>query len=321
VSKEPVDGEESARLRSELGQGEVTNFALGSESLRPGARLAGLDRIGERLARRLRDVLEPFVRTKPKVEGAAASTCRFDTWRDALPEFTSVSLYRLRPMKGGMLIAISPEYVSRLVDAFYGGTGAVGTGGNVRKREFTAAEERLLARLTEGVVAAVVEMWAEIVTLEPSLAARETNASYATLVRGDESVVVQRFAISGGGTGASSIDLVFPLAAMRVHEAQLAAKVHAEAGPVDSEFRYRMARALEQVRLPVRSVVARPTLSVSELMALKPGDVIPITLSPKVPLIVGNRLLAEGTIGEQEGRAAFQIETVGAHDRPGGQRI
>ncbi len=311
MAKEPNGSGEHPGLSK-----EAQPFALGSEALRPGARLAGLDRVGERLARRLRDVMEPFVRVKPKVEAEAALTSRFETWRDALPEFTSLSLYRLRPMKGGMLIAIAPDYVSRLVDAFYGGTGAATPAAN-RKREFTAAEERLLARLTDAITGAVVEMWQEIVPLEPSLASREINSGYASLVRGDEAVVVQRFSIAGGGPGATTIDLVFPLTAMRAHEAQLAAKIHAEAGPVDSEFRFRMARALENVSFPVRSVVARPTLSVQELMALKVGDVIPITLSPRVPLIVGNRRLAEGTIGEQEGRAAFQIETIGSADRTG----
>lgn len=301
-------GGEGARLKPQAPSAEIKPFALGSEALRPNARLAGLDRVGERLARRLRDVLEPFVRTKPKVEASATLTSRFETWRDALPEFTSLSLYRLRPMKGGMLIAVAPDYVGRLVDAFYGGTGAAA--GRPR-REFTAAEERLLARLTDGIVAAVVEVWADIVTLDSALASRETNAGYATLVRDDEPVIVQRFTVSGGGPGETVFDLVFPLAAMRGYEQQLAAKIHAEAGPLDGEFRYRMARALENVRLPVRSVIARPTLSVSELLALKPGDVIPITLAPRVPLIVGNRRLAEGTIGEQEGRAAFQIETIG----------
>jgi flagellar motor switch protein FliM len=318
VAKQPAGGKDDVQLRADVAP-EVKPFALGSEALRPGARLAGLDRIGERLARRLRDVFEPFARVKPKVEAQAVLTSRFETWRDALPEFTSLSLYRLRPMKGGMLIGFSPDYVSRLVDTFYGGTGGVNAAAG-RKREFTAAEERLLGRLTDAVTAAVVEAWAEVVTLEPALVSRETNSGYASLVRGDESVVVQRFSISGGGPGATTMDLVFPLAAMRVHEAQLAAKVSAEASPVDSEFRYRMARALEAVSLPVRSVVARPTLSVSELLALKPGDVIPITLSPRVPLIVGNRRLAEGTIGEQEGRAAFQIETIGVIERPGGHR-
>ena len=319
MAREPETGG-NGQGRSGLAH-EVQPFALGSEALRPGARLAGLDRIGERLARRLRDVLEPFVRVKPKVEAEASLTSRFETWRDALPEFTSLSLYRLRPMKGGMLIAIAPEYVTRLVDAFYGGTGAGPAAASARKREFTPAEERLLSRLTDAITGAVVETWQEIVPLEPSLASRETNSGYASLVRGDESVVVQRFSIAGGGPGATTIDLVFPLSAMRAHEQQLHAKIHAEAGPVDSEFRFRMARALENVSLPVRSVIARPTLSVQELMSLKVGDVIPITLSPRVPLIVGNRRLAEGTIGEQEGRAAFQIETIGTAERPGGKGI
>lgn len=318
MAREPASRNEQRAIRTELVASEAVPYALGSESLRPGARLSGLDRLGERLARRLRDVFEPFVKVKPKVEAEAALTSRFDTWRDGLPEFTSISLYRLRPMKGGMLIAVSPDYVTRLVDAFYGGTGA-SPSASARRREFTASEERLVGRLTEGVAAAVVEVWADIVALEPQLAARETNASYATLVRGDESVVVQRFAIAGGGPGASSIDLVFPLAAMRGYEAQLAAKVQSEQGGGDSEFRGRLARAIEGVTLPVRSVVARPTLSVRELLALKPGDVIPITLAPRVPLIVGNRRLAEGTIGEQEGRAAFQIETIGTTDRIGGR--
>jgi flagellar motor switch protein FliM len=319
VAKEPESGDNGQPRGT--GSREPVPFALGSEALRPGARLAGLDRIGERLARRLRDVLEPFVRVKPKVEAEASLTSRFETWRDALPEFTSLSLYRLRPMKGGMLIAVAPEYVTRLVDAFYGGTGAGASFAQSRKREFTPAEERLLSRLTDAITGAVVEIWQEIVPLEPSLASRETNSGYASLVRGDESVVVQRFSISGGGPGATSIDLVFPLSAMRAHEAQLHAKIHAEAGPIDSEFRFRMARALENVSLPVRSVIARPTLSVQELMALKVGDVIPITLSPRVPLIVGNRRLAEGTIGEQEGRAAFQVETIGTADKAAAKGI
>jgi flagellar motor switch protein FliM len=317
VAREPIDKQLETRLSAQLAGKDVQPFALGSEALRPGARLAGLDRVGERLARRLRDVFEPFARVKPKVEAEPALTSRFETWRDALPEFTSLSLYRLRPMKGGMLVAIAPDYVSRLVDAFYGGTGGSIAAAS-RKREFTAAEERLLSRLTDAITGAVVEVWADIVPLESMLASRETNAGYASLVRGDESVVVQRFSVAGGGPGATSIDLVFPLGAMRAYEAQLAAKTHAEAAPVDSEFRWRMARALEQVSLPVRSVVARPTLSVSELLALKAGDVIPITLAPRVPLIVGNRRLAEGTIGEQEGRAAFQVEQIGAPERTGG---
>ncbi len=288
---------------------EVRPYALGDETLRPPARLAGLERIGERMARRLRAIIEPLARAKPAVEAEAAETLRFELWRNALPDFTSLSLYRMRPLKGGLLIALEPAFVSRLVDAFYGGSGA-GAMPAGRAKEFTPAEERLLGRLTDALADVLVEVWAEVVPLVPALAGRETNASYASLVRADELVVVQRFSIAAGQLPPTTIDIVYPLVALRPYEAQLSAKVHAEPGIADGEFSYRMARALADVRLPVRSVLARPTLSVNELLALKPGDVIPITLPPRVPLIVANRRLAEGTIGEQEGRAALRVELV-----------
>ena len=59
------------------------------------------------------------------------------------------------------------EFVSRLVDSFYGGSGADPAG---EAREFTATEERLLARLTDSLVAALAEAWRDVAPVEPHLA-------------------------------------------------------------------------------------------------------------------------------------------------------
>lgn len=290
---------------------EVRPFTLGGEAFQPTARLAGLERIAERLAKQVRAIVEPFARNRTEVTAHAIETMRFDAWKDSVPTFTSISLFRLRPMKAGLLIAIEPGFVSRLVDSFYGGSGK---GARPNAKEFTPTEDQMLTRLTNNLVEKLVEIWGDVVTLSPALAGRETKTDYVTLVRGDEPVVVQRFTVTPAGGVPATVALVWSLSAIRPFEAQLAAKVHDEAGPADADWRGRMAHALENVRLPVRSVLARPELSVSQLMQLKVGDVIPITLAPKAPLIVANRKLAHGTIGEREGRAALMIEQVGGVD-------
>ncbi len=283
-------------------------FALGNEAFRPTARLAGLERMGERMAQRVRAVVEPFARTRTQVAAEPLETLRFEEWRAALPPFTSLSLYRLRPLKSGVLLVIEPAFVGWLVDAFYGGGAAPP---KTKGREFTPSEERLLGRLADGVVEALVEVWSEVTVLTPTLASRETNPAYASLVRADEAVVLQRFTVTPAQGHATTLTILYPLGALRPYEALLAAKVHDEGGAAgDHEWRMRLAEALETVRLPVRSVLARPELSLSQLVALKPGDVIPITLNPKVPLIVANRRIATGTIGEQDGRAALMIDHV-----------
>ena len=289
------------------GGSTVRSFTFGQDSYPSADRLSGLERMGERLARHLRTVIEPFARTKVQVTAEHHQTMRFDRWRADLPSFTSISLYRLRPLKGGVLVVVEPEFVTSMVDAFYGGSGAAV---KQRGREFTPTEERLLGRLTDGVIEGVVNVWADVATFSSSFVSRETNAAYASLVRQDEPVVLQRFVITPGTGRSSILSIIYPLGALRPYEAQLAAKVHTDHGPADGEWKARMLEAISHVRLPVRSVLARPELTVAQLLELKIGDVIPITLAPKVPLIVANKRLAYGTIGEQEGRAALMVEQV-----------
>ena len=49
------------------------------------------------------------------------------------------------------------------------------------------------------------------------------------------------------------------------------------------------------------------TASLSLLMDLKPGDVIPISLGPEVPVMVGSGRLGMGTVGTSNGHAAVRL--------------
>ena len=64
------------------------------------------------------------------------------------------------------------------------------------------------------------------------------------------------------------------------------------------------------VRFAVRSVLAEPVVSLSRLMELKTGDVIPISLGPEVPVMVGGDQLGMGTVGTANGRAAVQLTSL-----------
>jgi flagellar motor switch protein FliM len=282
-------------------------FSFGSEPSRPLAAIPALDRMSERAARKLRQRIEPISRIKPRVTAHPVAVRRFDGWKAEQPEFTSISLYRFRPLKGGILIAIEPELVGRLVDAFYGGPGIHA---ERAVKEFTPTEERLLTRLSEALVETLTEMWSEVMPVKTQLTSRETNTVYAGLVAADEPVAVARFSIAIGPNRPSAVDILYPVASLRAIEGHLSVKVHDDSGMSGSEWRERIAAALGEVRLQARSVLARPTMSVSELLRLKPGDVIPISLPALVPLLVSGRQIALGRIGEQDGRAAIKIEKI-----------
>ena len=286
---------------------EIAPYALGQRKDRPVAQLAHLERMNERIARRLRDVIEPIAQTRTKVDAIPLETRRFDEWQRNQASYVSLSLFRVRPVKGMMMIAIEPGFITNMVDAFYGGTG---NGLATKGGEFTPSEQRLRKRLADAIVDVLTSSWGDTYPLQFEFSTHETNADFANMVRPDEAVVVQSFTVKPGMSRSTRIEILYPLAMLQPIEDEIAARAQAGIGGDDAEWRGRLASALDNVALPVRSVLARPEMTVAQLLSLKPGDVIQITLSQTVPLLVGNRRFAEGTIGEQDGRAALMIESL-----------
>jgi flagellar motor switch protein FliM len=59
--------------------------------------------------------------------------------------------------------------------------------------------------------------------------------------------------------------------------------------------------------LPLRATLVNMRMGVSRLSALKPGDVLPVSIARNVPLSVRGRVIAHGTVGEVDERVALQI--------------
>ena len=211
-----VDLAEAARaaLADELAAAmpEVVPFRFGAAPAQPAMRLAGIDRLGERICRQLRAAIEPMARVKTQVAAAPIRALSFEEWRGGLPGFASITQYRLLPLKGGALVALEPAFVTRLVDAFYGGSGKPAKD---RPREFTPTEDRLLARLPAAVADALVAAWGDVAALERALVGHETNPSYISFVRGGEQVVVQPFTVTPGAAPSATISIVYTAAGRR----------------------------------------------------------------------------------------------------------
>jgi flagellar motor switch protein FliM len=313
-----LSGDEVAALMDELSDISIdpldetavdgaTPYHLGQPKDRPHANLPLIERMNEKLARRLRDIIEPIAQGRTRVDAHPLQARRFDEWQRNQPDYMSLSLFRMRPAKGNMMIALEPEFIGTMVDTFYGGTG---NGLNHKSDEFTPSEERLIGRITGAICDLLTKCWGEVYPIEFRHAAHETNPAFASMMRGDEAVVVQSFAVKAGLSRSTQIEILYPLSALQPIEDELQARIHSDPEGGDEQWKGKLGAAMMNVTLPVRSVLARPEITVAQLMALKPGDVIPIRLANSVPLLIGNRKFGEGTIGEQEGRVALMLDTV-----------
>ncbi len=300
-----MSGARSRTSDGDTGSGAAQPFAFGSEGRRTMPAIPVIDRLNERLVRRLRDVVESFSQAKPLVATDATEVRSLADWQAEQHEFTSISLYTFRPMKGAILLKVEPELISRLVDAFYGGSGAPASR---PASEFTATEEVLLGRFCESVIGALAAVWGEIVPVRPQLRSREASVGFAGPAKADESVAVTRFVVTPWNGYSSAIEIIYPIAGLRSVETELVAKSNDPGATRTGEWRERLSDAVGEIRIEARTVLARPELSLTEVLALKEGDIIGVTLSKQAPLVVAGHRIAVGAVGEQDGKAALRIE-------------
>jgi flagellar motor switch protein FliM len=79
-------------------------------------------------------------------------------------------------------------------------------------------------------------------------------------------------------------------------------------GPAERERR--ILSRTSRVPLLARSEIAIAHMPASRLLALQPGDVLPITMPVSIPMLVGERPFASASMGEWQGSVALRIETL-----------
>lgn len=271
--------------------------------------LPALERVGGQFAVALRSAIEPLLRRQPKVIADEPRVERFAAYLEsragALASFTPLTM---PPLAGQGLLAIDGAFVLELVDLFFGGPGAVP---NPLPAEFTPTADAMIARLAKAAADGLSLSWRDLAEIEFAPKRSLANPALLTQPEADETVIVTRFAVLLSDTRTAHVDIVYPVAALKPLAALLAPKAPAKRpSGADPAWLAGLTRAVMNVKLPVRTVLAEPVIPFAQLMGLKPGDIIPISLKPEIPLLVADNRFARGVVGAYNGRAALRLNRI-----------
>lgn len=283
--------------------------ALGAApALHPFGDLVSLQQLSVRVARGLKGVFEPLLRAEL---GSFAEPITVERWSD-YREARGKALSAWYPLeisapKGRGVLVLDGGFVLRMLDLFFGGEGDTPS---PLPPMFTPAAQALLERLAVALCPVLAAAWEPLAPLgfraQPPIAGCHLTPEASA----DEAVIVTRFGLAVGDGKPAWLDLLYPVSVLKAHGDALATKVHAKPVEVEPKWRTGLTRAVMGVRLPVRSVLAEPTVPLSMLVALKPGDIIPIEFGAQVPVMVGKQRLGTGTAGSANGRAAIKLTQI-----------
>ncbi len=293
--------------------GGVRPLDLTSQERIVRGRLPTLEMINERFARHFRVSLFNMLRRSPELSVVGVESLKFSEYLHKLYVPTNLNLIRVRPLRGMALMVLEPRLVFTVVDNFFGGDGRFRA--KIEGREFTPTEMRVIHLLLKAAFADLTEAWAPVMALDFEYVQSEVNPHLANIVSPTEAVVVSRFKVELEG-GGGDLHITLPYSMIEPLREQLNAGMQSDRGEHDERWSRGMRMQLETAEVDISGVLARPRVTLQELLNLQPGDVIPIGLPRQTELEVEGISTYRGEFGVVDGRYAVRINDLLLRQKP-----
>ncbi len=278
-----------------------------TELMRTGPGLAELlphlESAGERLARMLAIALAPLLGGEiPAVRSGVSRACDAGGLMVEVAPLAANSLMVAGPHDALLLVSIDAGAVLRMVDRAFGGKG---TAPSPMPESFPISAELMVARL-EVLIAAHMAT-ALGVEGESTIRPLRRDGSLQELAPFAAECPLGTICLSITESQCEpwEILLAFPvptLAALLGQGQRQPAARSAVSGPADPA-----SEPFGDVPLPLSAVLVDMRMAVSAISQIGPGTILPVAVARSVPLRIGEKAIAHGTIGALDDRVAVQI--------------
>ncbi|MEW6581973.1 MAG: flagellar motor switch protein FliM [Actinomycetota bacterium] len=303
ISSGDVD---AATIRDEANEPRVRTFDFRRPSKFSKEQLRTLEMLHDNFCRLVQNQLSAQLRTVVELTVVSADQVTYDEFVRSMPVPTLINIITLEPLEGNAIFEVNLPLAFSIIDRLAGGPGTH----RPKLRELTEIETVLMRGVAEGMLRALTEAWSAIVPVEFRPVGTEMNPQFAQVVAPSDMVVLITFeAHVGAATGMMS--LCIPYLVLEPAIAKFSAQTYFSGKKVENQpqLRQEIAHELGGVEVPVTVELGSAGLMVSDLLALAPGDVVPldIRVGGDVTVSVAGRRAFRAQPGVQGRRMAVQI--------------
>ena len=284
--------------------GEIRSYDFNNQMRIVRGRMPTLEMINERFARLFRVSLYNLLRRSPEISLAPVAIKKFSEYVHTLHVPTNLNLVKINPFRGTALIMIDPKLVFAVVDSFFGGTGRHA---KIEGRDFTATEQRIIHMLLSSVFSDLHEAWAHVATIEVEYLQSEINPHFANIVSPSEIVVITSFHVDLDGVG-GELHVTMPYAMIEPLREILDSGMASDRVDKDERWMHTLREEIEDAEVELTTLLGRTSITLGDLLNLKPGDVINCDFTGKVLVLAEDVPMFRGSFGLSRGRQAIKFE-------------
>lgn len=269
--------------------------------------IRALAAVHDGFARNYSATLSGQLRTIIDVRLVGVEQLTYSEFIHSLPNPTCFVILQALPLEGQMCLELSPLIVYPIIDRLLGGNN---TSVFIPQRPLTAIEWRLINRLVDRALDHLSEVWRNLVDVHFEAVETESNPQLVHIVAPTEVVVFITFEIKMGQS-AGTMSMCIPFNVIESVLSKLATQSwfgYKPKGATETQ-QQRLVRNLTKSPVNLTAFLGQTTIKLSELLALRPGDILPLDKSLTRDLLVrieGRNRFA-GVAGGSRGRRAIRI--------------
>ena len=244
--------------------------------------IRGLQIVHDDFAKLVAGSLSSMLRTLVDVDLEAVEQTAYGEYVSALTTPTCAFVFNMEPLKGGAVLEINPQLSFVMIDRLLGGRGLA----NVVVREFTEIERAVIDRVAFRAMVDMQQAWQQVGAFVFRVLNLETNPQLIQVTSPNEVAIVATFRVKVGDLS-GSLSMCYPHVLLEPRINRIGTqRWQAHNATPRPEVRARVLRELSQSPLELRAFLGQTTLTVRDLLSLRPGQVLSLGSPSKDPVRV-----------------------------------
>ncbi|MDR2051067.1 MAG: flagellar motor switch protein FliM [Deltaproteobacteria bacterium] len=292
--------------KEEVDDSGVVAFDLANQDNRIiRGRMPVLEIINDRFSRLCTNALTNAVRKRVELNPVSIDISKFREFMDTLPVPTSISIFKMEPLRGSALLIVDARLVFALVENFFGGQGSHP---KIEGREFTRIEQTIVEKVVRIVLEKMEESWQPVHEVSMELVRLEINPQFAAIVPPSEIVVVITFEVELE-TAIGSFIVCLPYPTIEPIRSKLHASFQTERLEVDHAWVARLKERLLETPVELKVHFGGTHITANQMLRLKEGDVVLLDIDTDdlLRVTVGGVTKYWAVSGTVRGNKAIQI--------------
>lgn len=229
-------------------------------------------------------VLSGYLRMRVEIEIVSVDQLTYEEFVRSMPSPISVGVFEFEPLSGQILLGISFEVISCIVNRMLGGVGSI----DAQSRELTDIEKALAKKVINIIIKSLEDSWNSIIPVTGKFISLDDNYQSIQVATAGEIVALLTFEVQISGKHFGLFSICFPYPVLETVLGHLSTQhIFQTKGLVASnDERLKMISKINSSNVDLRVQFGSCNITLDDFLQLSEGDIIKLDNKVQDDLIV-----------------------------------